>query len=138
MHADIKITEKQSGGLVWGFYVPLGQDLHGLNRIAITTKGDYILENEAVGYIDNVEMAVYREVIPTVETTVETTVHHHGPDNDRDADAESDSDEIPVKPAPGRGGPGACGRTDSRLPGRTGGKTLFFPFPITIPGVISL
>jgi len=74
MHADIKITEKQSGGLVWGFYVPLGQDLHGLNRIAITTKGDYILENEAVGYIDNVEMAVYREVIPPVETTVETTV----------------------------------------------------------------
>lgn len=74
LHADIKITEQQSGRLVWGFYVPLGQELHGLNRIAITTKGDYILENRAVGYIDNVEMAVYREVIPTVETTVETTV----------------------------------------------------------------
>jgi len=72
--ADIKVTEKRSGGLAWGFYVPLGQDLHSLNRLAITTKGDYALDNRAVGYIDNVELYTYQEVIPTVETTIPTTV----------------------------------------------------------------
>ena len=72
--ADIKVTEKKSGGLTWGFYVPLGQEVQSLNRLAITTKGDYMLDNWAVGYIDNVELAAYREVIPTVETTVPTTV----------------------------------------------------------------
>jgi hypothetical protein len=71
--ADIKVTEKKSGGLAWGFYVPLGQDLHSLNRLAITTKGDYTLDNKAVGYIDNVELYTYHEVTPTVETTVPTT-----------------------------------------------------------------
>lgn len=71
--ADIKVTEKKSGGLTWGFYVPLGQDLHSLSRLAITTKGDYVLDNNAVGYLDNVELYTYHEVIPTVETTVPTT-----------------------------------------------------------------
>jgi hypothetical protein len=72
--ADIKVTEKKSGGLAWGFYVPLGQDLHSLSRLAITTKGDYILDNKAVGFIDNVELYTYREVVPTVEPTTPTTV----------------------------------------------------------------
>jgi hypothetical protein len=72
--ADIKVTEKKAGGLAWGFYVPLGQELQSLNRLAITTKGDYMLDNWAVGYIDNVELAAYHEVIPTVETTIPTTV----------------------------------------------------------------
>jgi hypothetical protein len=72
--ADIKVTEMTSGGLAWGFFVPLGQDLHSLSRLAITTKGDYSLDNNAVGFIDNVELYTYREVIPTVETTAPTTV----------------------------------------------------------------
>jgi len=72
--ADIKVTEKKSGGLAWGFYVTLGQELHSLSRLAITSKGDYILENNAVGSIDNVELYTYREVIPTVETTIPTSV----------------------------------------------------------------
>lgn len=74
MQADIKVTEKKSGGLVWGFYVPLGKDLHSLNRLAITTKGDYVLDNNAVGFLDNVELYTYRDVVPTVETTIPTTV----------------------------------------------------------------
>ncbi|MDD1708396.1 MAG: hypothetical protein LUQ33_04405 [Methanoregulaceae archaeon] len=72
--ADIKVTEKKSGGLAWGFYVTLGQELHSLSRLAITSKGDYILENNAAGSIDNVELYTYREVIPTVETTIPTSV----------------------------------------------------------------
>jgi hypothetical protein len=72
--ADIKVTEKKSGGLAWGFYVTLGQELHSLNRLAITSKGDYILDNNAAGNIDNVELYTFREVIPTVETTIPTSV----------------------------------------------------------------
>ncbi|MDD1705787.1 MAG: hypothetical protein LUQ12_01970 [Methanoregulaceae archaeon] len=72
--ADIKVTEKKSGGLAWGFYIPIGPNLHSLSRLAITTKGDYILDNTAVGYLDNIELYTYREVIPTVETTPPTTV----------------------------------------------------------------
>jgi hypothetical protein len=74
MQADIKDTEKKSGGLVWGFYVPLGKDLHSLNRLAITTKGDYVLDNNAVGFLDNVELYTYRDVVPTLETTIPTTL----------------------------------------------------------------
>lgn len=72
--ADIRVTEGKAGGLTWGFYVPLGQELQSLNRLAITTKGDYLLDNWAVGYIDNVELATYHDVIPTPETTIPTTV----------------------------------------------------------------
>jgi hypothetical protein len=72
--ADIKVIDIKSGGVFWGFYIPLGQELHGLSRLAITTKGDYILDNTAVGYLDNVELYTYREVTPTVETTIPTTV----------------------------------------------------------------
>jgi hypothetical protein len=72
--ADIKVTEKKSGGLAWGFYVTLGQELHSLSRLAITSKGDYILENNAAGYLDNVELYTFREVIPTIETTIPTSV----------------------------------------------------------------
>jgi hypothetical protein len=72
--ADIRVTDEKAGGLTWGFYVPLGQELQSLNRLAITTKGDYLLDNWAVGYIDNVELATYHDVIPTPETTIPTTV----------------------------------------------------------------
>jgi len=73
--ADIKVTDKGKGELLWGYYIPLGQELLSLSRLAITTKGDYTLENNAIGYIDNVELATYREIIPTSEptTTIPTT-----------------------------------------------------------------
>ncbi len=70
---SIKVTDPTEA-LLWGFYVPLGQELHSLNRLAITTKGDYTLENNAIGFIDNVTLYTYREIIPTTEsTTVPTT-----------------------------------------------------------------
>jgi hypothetical protein len=72
--ADIQVTDKKSGVIAWGFYVPLGQPLQSLSRLAITTKGDYKLDNTAVGYLDNVELYTYREVTPPVNTTVPTTI----------------------------------------------------------------
>jgi hypothetical protein len=74
MQADIKVSDKATGDLVWGYFVPIGRELHFLNRLAITTKGDYRLGNNAEGYIDNVTLATYRPVVPTTEiTTIPTT-----------------------------------------------------------------
>jgi hypothetical protein len=72
--ADIKITEKDTGNLVWGFFVSLSNDLYSLNRLAITTKGDYLVANTATGWIDNVVLSTYIPVPPTTETTIPTTL----------------------------------------------------------------
>ena len=70
MQADIKVTDKATGDLVWGYFVPIGRELYFLNRLAITTKGDYRLGNTAEGYIDNVTLATSRPVLPTTEVTI--------------------------------------------------------------------
>jgi hypothetical protein len=79
MQADIKVNDKATGELVWGYFVTIGRELHFLNRLAISTKGDYRLGNNAEGYIDNVILTTYRPVVPTTEvtmipTTVPTTI----------------------------------------------------------------
>jgi hypothetical protein len=63
-NADARIIDKESGELVWGYYVDIGQDLFFLSRIAITTKGDYAFGSSAEGYIDNIELVVQRQVTP--------------------------------------------------------------------------
>ena len=78
-NADIRVTEKESGNLVWGYYVVISQDLQFLNRLAITSKGDYAQHNTAEGYLDNVELYTYRIVTTTptptpTPTTIATTV----------------------------------------------------------------
>jgi hypothetical protein len=70
--ADIKVTEKATGELVWGYFVGISNDLYSLNRLAITTKGDYLTGNTAIGSIDNVVFSTFRTVTPT-PTTVPTT-----------------------------------------------------------------
>jgi hypothetical protein len=72
--ADIKITEKDTGNLVWGYFVGLSNDLYSLNRLAITTKGDYSVGNAATGSIDNVVFSTFRPVTPTPTTIVPTTM----------------------------------------------------------------
>jgi hypothetical protein len=71
--ADIKVTDADTGELVWGYFVGIGNDMHSISRLAITTKGDYAIRNTATGSIDNVVFSTFREVIPT-PTTVPTTV----------------------------------------------------------------
>lgn len=78
-NADIRVTKKETGELVWGYYVTIGQDLEFLDRLAITSKGDYALENEAEGYLDNVELYTIRIVTTTPTptpspTTIPTTL----------------------------------------------------------------
>ena len=79
-NADIRVTDKETGDLVWGYYVTIGQDLQFLNRLAITSKGDYKLSNRAEGYLDNVELYTFRTVTATptptpspTSTTISTT-----------------------------------------------------------------
>ena len=71
--ADIKVTTPDTGELVWGYFVGIGNDMHSLSRLAITTKGDYAIGNKAIGSIDNVVFSTFREVTPT-PTTVPTLV----------------------------------------------------------------
>jgi hypothetical protein len=72
-NADLKVTNKETGEFVWGYFVQIGQDLHFLKRLAITTKGDYVTGNYAEGYLDNVELYTYKIVEQTPLTTVPTT-----------------------------------------------------------------
>ncbi|HII75594.1 MAG TPA: hypothetical protein HA264_00770 [Methanolinea sp.] len=83
-HADIKVTEKESGELVWGYFVSVGRDLFFMDRLAITTRGDYAFGPFLEGYIDNVELVVFNPVettpttavpmqVPTDVTTIPTT-----------------------------------------------------------------
>jgi hypothetical protein len=73
--ADIKVTNTETGELLWGYFVPIGDELYFLNRLAITTKGDYSIGNTAEGYIDNINLFTYVPVMPTtVVTTPPTTV----------------------------------------------------------------
>lgn len=71
-NADIKVTEKESGNLVWGFFVPVGKDLFFMDRLAITTRGDYAFGPFTEGYIDNVELAIFTPVEPTPTTVAPT------------------------------------------------------------------
>ncbi|MCU0630976.1 MAG: hypothetical protein MUF37_07480 [Methanoregulaceae archaeon] len=69
MNADIKVSYKNNQTVVWGYYVNFGQELHTLNRLMITSVGQYgNTESAAEGYIDNVELSIYRDVIPTPTT----------------------------------------------------------------------
>ena len=67
--ADIMVINKDTGELPWGYFVPIGNELHFLNRLAITTKGDYKQGNTVKGYIDNIILYTYIPVTPTTEVT---------------------------------------------------------------------
>ena len=76
MNADIKVSYKNNQTVVWGYYVKIGQELHTMNRLMITSIGEYgDTEAVAEGFIDNVELSTMREVIPvpTTATPVITT-----------------------------------------------------------------
>lgn len=73
-NADIKVTEKETGDLLWGYYVSVGKDLFFMDRLAITTRGDYSFGPFSEGYIDNVELVTYVPVEATPTTAVPTQV----------------------------------------------------------------
>lgn len=69
MNADMKVSYKNNQSVVWGYYVNFGQELHTLDRLMISSIGEYgNTESVAEGYIDNVELATLRDVTPTPTT----------------------------------------------------------------------
>jgi len=72
-NADIKVTDKGTGSLVWGYFVSVGRDLYFMDRLAITTRGDYAFGPFTEGYIDNVELIAIDLVVDATPTTPQPT-----------------------------------------------------------------
>jgi len=71
---NMKVNEKTSGRDVWSYFVNVGEDLHGMNRIYIGSKGDYGPTGiYATGYIDNVRLTTPAVVEKTPAVTVVQT-----------------------------------------------------------------
>jgi hypothetical protein len=73
---SIRYTEKITGRDVWGYYLNTAENLHGLNRIYIGSRGDYgPMYIYAEGYIDNVRLTVPGAAVtpqPTFATATQT------------------------------------------------------------------
>jgi hypothetical protein len=73
---SMKVNEKTSGKDIWSYYVNTGEDLHGMNRIYLGSKGDYgMMGIYAQGFIDNVRLtapAVVTQAPTAAVTEMET------------------------------------------------------------------
>jgi hypothetical protein len=72
---DIKISEMTNNTPVWGYFLTLDQELFIMDRLAISSVGDYgNIGKSAEGFVDNIDLYTYREVVPNVTTpTTEPT-----------------------------------------------------------------
>ena len=69
----MKVSEKTSGKDIWSYFINTDEDLHGMNRLYLGSKGDYgMMGIYAKGYIDNVRLTVPVTAAVTVPTTAET------------------------------------------------------------------
>ena len=74
LNADINVTYKNNQTPVWGSYLNLGQELHFMDRLFISSVGDYgNLTGYSEGYIDNVTLYTLQDVTP-VPTTAAPTI----------------------------------------------------------------
>ena len=56
---SMKVKELQSGKDLWGYFIQCGENMKGLNRLYLGSKGDYGVQNiYAQGYLDNVRLTV--------------------------------------------------------------------------------
>jgi hypothetical protein len=54
---SMKVNEKTTGNQIWSYYLNTIEDLRGMNRVYLGSKGDYGMMNiYAQGYIDNVRL----------------------------------------------------------------------------------
>lgn len=55
----VKDVQSQSGKDLWGYFIQCGENMKGLNRLYLGSKGDYGVQNiYAQGYLDNVRLTV--------------------------------------------------------------------------------
>jgi hypothetical protein len=70
---SMKVRELQSGKEVWGYFIQCGENMSGLNRIYLGSKGDYgPTFIYAQGYLDNVRLTVPSGVSSLTETPRDT------------------------------------------------------------------
>ena len=72
----MSVSEKVTGKNIWSYYINTNENLNGMNRLYVGSKGDYGMMNiYALGYIDNVRLTTPAAVTPTpTEITQGTTV----------------------------------------------------------------
>ena len=67
---SMTVSEKMTGKEIWSYYMNTAENLNGMNRIYVGSKGDYGTMNiYALGYIDNVRLTT-----PAAVTTTPTEV----------------------------------------------------------------
>jgi hypothetical protein len=72
---SMKVNEKMSGTEIWSYYVNAGEDLRGMNRIYIGSKGDYgMMGIYAKGYLDNVRLTAPVATVTAAPTDAVTEV----------------------------------------------------------------
>jgi len=70
---SMRVNEKLTGKEIWGYFINTGENLHGMNRLYLGSKGDYgAMYVFAVGYIDNVRLTTPAIVTPTTTEQVAT------------------------------------------------------------------
>lgn len=72
----MSVSEKLTGKSVWSYYINTNENLNGMNRLYVGSKGDYGSMNIfALGYIDNVRLTAPAAITPTpTEVTQVTTI----------------------------------------------------------------
>jgi hypothetical protein len=72
----MSVSEKVTGKNIWSYYINTNENLNGMNRLYVGSKGDYGTMNiYALGYIDNVRLTMPAVVTPApTEVTQETTL----------------------------------------------------------------
>jgi hypothetical protein len=74
MSMDMRVSYKGNGTQLWGYYVNSKQDLHFMNRLMISSVGDYTGTGvSAEGYIDNVDLYLFEAATPAPTTSEITT-----------------------------------------------------------------
>jgi hypothetical protein len=72
----LSVSEKLTGKNIWSYYISTNENLNGMNRLYVGSKGDYGMMNiYALGYIDNVRLTSPAVSTPApTEVIQETTV----------------------------------------------------------------
>jgi hypothetical protein len=72
----MSVSEKVTGKNIWSYYISTNENLNGMNRLYVGSKGDYGMMNTyALGYIDNVRLTTPAAITPApTEITSGTTV----------------------------------------------------------------
>jgi hypothetical protein len=72
---SMTVSEKITGKEIWSYFLKTSEDLNGMNRIYMGSKGDYGMMNiYALGYIDNVRLTTPAAVTTTPAEVTQGTI----------------------------------------------------------------